>query len=105
MTLEALVAISFVVETLFAIAVAHASIHKVSIWDTCRAERVTSSHSILVACNTHLLRAVISLALIGGPKSLIRIGITCSEAGAHSLILVTSRACGAPHHAEWCAPI
>lgn len=105
MTLEALVAIRFIVETLFAIAVAHASIHKICIWDTCRAECVTSSHCVLVACNTHFLRAVVSLALVGGPESLISIGVTCREAGAHTLILITGRACGAPHHAEWCAPI
>ncbi len=105
MTLEALVAVSFVVETVLAPAVAHASIHEICVWDTCRAECVPSSHSVLVACNTHLLSAVVGLALVGRPESLIGISVTCSEACAHTLVLVAGRACRAPHHAEWCAPI
>ena len=104
-TLETLVAISIVVITVLALAVAHTSIHEVCIWDACRAECVSSSHCVLVACNTHLLRAVVSLALVGRPERFISIGITFSEACAQALVLVAGRACRAPHHAEWRASI
>jgi hypothetical protein len=104
-TLETLVVVSIVVVTVLTLAVAHATIYEVCIWDASRAECISTSHSVLVACNTHILRAVVSLALVGRPESLICIGVACSEAGAHSLVLVTGRACRTTHHAEWCASI